>query len=152
MKLLLIFKVSILLTVINILLGCSSTPEPPPPLGLNVSVNIQANNGELFYVVAKTTNEKGFMLDSYENIANLAFSDNPDPDRLSVFSVVPGTNQDYTIVQPAEGMIGLYFLLTKPGSQWKKLLTIPFESNYDVILDPTGKIVVRKSKHWYSLF
>jgi hypothetical protein len=69
-----------------------------------------------------------------------------------VFSVVPGANQDYTIVQPAEGMIGLYFLLTKPGSQWKKLLTIPFESNYDVILDPTGKIVVRKSKHWYSLF
>ena len=133
-------------------MGCSSTPKPPPPLGLNVSVNIQANNGELFYVVAKTTNEKGFMLDSYENIANFAFSDNPDPDRLSVFSVVPGTNQDYTIIQPAEGMIGLYFLLTKPGSQWKKLLTIPFESNYDVILDATGKIVIRKSKHWYSLF
>jgi hypothetical protein len=152
MKLLLMFKVYILLTVITFLLACSSTPEPPPPLGLNISVNIQANNGELFYVVAKTTNEKGFMLDSYENIANLAFSDNPEPERLSVFSVVPGANQDYTIVQPAEGMIGLYFLLTKPGSQWKKLLTIPFESNYDVILDPTGKIVVRKSKHWYSLF
>ena len=121
MKLLLMFKVYILLTVITFLLACSSTPEPPPPLGLNISVNIQANNGELFYVVAKTTNEKGFMLDSYENIANLAFSDNPEPERLSVFSVVPGTNQDYTIVQPAEGMIGLYFLLTKPGSQWTKL-------------------------------
>ena len=152
MKLLLMFKVYILLTVITFLLACSSTPEPPPPLGLNVSVNIQANNSELFYVVAKTTNEKGFMLDSYENIANLAFSDNPEPERLSVFSVVPGTNQDYTIVQPAEGMIGLYFLLTKPDSQWKKLLTIPFESNYDVVLDATGKIVIRKSKHWYSLF
>lgn len=152
MKLLLMFKVYILLTVITFLLACSSTPEPPPPLGLNISVNIQANNGELFYVVAKTTNEKGFMLDSYENIANLAFSDSPEPERLSVFSVVPGTNQDYTIVQPAEGMIGLYFLLTKPGSQWKKLLTIPFESNYDVLLDATGKIVIRKSKHWYSLF
>ena len=152
MKLLLMFKVYILLTVITFLLACSSTPEPPPPLGLNISVNIQANNGELFYVVAKTTNEKGFMLDSYENIANLAFSDNPEPEKLSVFSVVPGTNQDYTIVQPAEGMIGLYFLLTKPGSQWKKLLTIPFESNYDVLLDATGKIVIRKSKHWYSLF
>ena len=152
MKLLLMFKVYILLTVITFLLACSSTPEPPPPLGLNISVNIQANNGELFYVVAKTTNEKGFMLDSYENIANLAFSDNPEPERLSVFSVVPGTNQDYTIIQPAEGMIGLYFLLTKPGSQWKKLLTIPFESNYDVLLDATGKIVIRKSKHWYSLF
>lgn len=152
MKLLLMFKVYILLTVITFLLACSSTPEPPPPLGLNISVNIQANNSELFYVVAKTTNEKGFMLDSYENIANLAFSDNPEPERLSVFSVVPGTNQDYTIVQPAEGMIGLYFLLTKPGSQWKKLLTIPFESNYDVLLDATGKIVIRKSKHWYSLF
>jgi hypothetical protein len=152
MKLLLMFKVFILLTVITFLLACSSTPEPPPPLGLNISVNIQANNGELFYVVAKTTNEKGFMLDSYENMANLAFSDNPEPERLSVFSVVPGTNQDCTIVQPAEGMIGLYFLLTKPGSQWKKLLTIPFESNYDVLLDATGKIVIRKSKHWYSLF
>ena len=152
MKLLLMFKVYILLTVITFLLACSSTPEPPPPLGLNISVNIQANNGELFYVVAKTTNEKGFMLDSYENIANLAFSDNPEPERLSVFSVVPGTNQDYTIVQPAEGMIGLYFLLTKPGSQWKKLLTIQFESNYDDLLDATGKLVIRKSKHWYSLF
>ena len=54
MKLLLIFKVFILLTVFPLLLACSSTPEPPPPLELNVSTNIQANNGDLFYVVAKT--------------------------------------------------------------------------------------------------
>jgi hypothetical protein len=152
MKLLLIFKVFILLTVFPLLLACSSTPEPPPPLELNVSTNIQANNGDLFYVVAKTTSEKAFMLDSYEDIANLAFSDSPGPDRLGVFSVVPGTNQDYTITQPAQGMIGLYFLLTKPGSQWKKLLTIPFEESYDVVLDATGKIVISKAKHWYSLF
>jgi hypothetical protein len=49
-------------------------------------------------------------------------------------------------------MIGVYFLLTKPGSQWKKLLTIPFEESYDVVLDATGKIVISKAKHWYSLF
>ena len=146
-------KIMLLLVAASVLSACSSGPTPPPPLDLNVIANVQANNGDLFYFVVRTTsNEKQFLTETYQDIANKAFADPPDPGSLGVFSIVPGTKHQYTVNQPAQGMIALYFLFTKPGSQWKKLLAMPFEEEYNINLKATSQVEISRHKPWYVWF
>jgi len=125
------------------LLGaCASGPEPPPPLKFDVVADPSANGGRLFYFMVRGVNEKQFMLDSYQDIAGKAFADPPDPAVLGVFSVVPGAEQEYTVVKPAQGTVALYFLLTQPGTQWKRLLSVPLADEYDVAVAADNQVRV----------
>lgn len=142
-KLLCILAVSLLLT------ACSSELTPPPPLVFDVTANSRANNGGLFYFVVRSSNEKQFMLESYQDIAGTVFSDPPDPKQLGVFSIVPGTSQEITVDKPAQGTIALYFLLTTPGSQWKKLLSMPLANDYSITLTSTSQVNVEGDTSWF---
>lgn len=137
-----------------LLSACASDPAPiaPPTVGFEVTADAQANNNRLFYFVVRTANEKQFMLDSYEDVASKAFSDQPDPSVLGVFSIVPGTTQIYSINQPAQGTIALYFLFTDPGLQWKKLLGVPFEEQYSIELKENSQVHIKENKGWFSWF
>jgi hypothetical protein len=95
-----------------LLTACSSDPKPPPPLLFEVSSNPQANNGSLFYFVVRTTNDKQFMLENYQDIADKAFIDPPEASFLGSFAIVPGTKQECKVNLPAQGSVALYFLLT----------------------------------------
>lgn len=127
-----------------VLPACSSTPEPPPPLEFNATVQYQANGGRLFYILARSTSEKQFMLEGYPDIAAKAFADPPDPSVLGIFPVVPGEEQTFTIAQPAQGSIALYFLLTQPGPTWKQLLSLPLGEEYDIEVAADGLVRVNQ--------
>ncbi len=131
------------------LAACSSDPTPPPMIAFDITADYQANDGRLFYCVVRTANEKQFMLDNYQEVANKAFADPPDPGVLGVFSIAPGTEQTYTVNQPAQGAMGLYFLFTQPNSQWKKLLSTPFEEKYNVELKDNGEVVIKADQSWF---
>lgn len=138
-----------------LLAGCSSEPTQPPlppPLTFNVSTQTQTNNGGLFYIVARSVNEKQFMLETYQDIAGKTFADPPDSTVLGVFSIVPGVDQECAITPPAQGSVALYFLLTQPDSQWKQLLSPPFANVYRTNLTAAGQIEISEQKSWYSLF
>lgn len=146
------WKCTLFLLVAFLLAACSSAPKLPPPQIFNVTANPQANNGTLFYFVVRRANEKQFMLESYQDVAGKTFSDPPDPNSLGVFSIVPGTKQACEVNLPAQGTLGLYFLFTQPGSQWKKLLSLPLGDSYLVNLTATGKVEINEDQPWYSLF
>lgn len=146
------WKLFPILAVAIVLTACASEPLPPLGVEFEVTADSQANNDRLFYFVARATNEKQFMLESYEDVASKAFSDPPDPGVLGVFSVVPGTTQNYTVNQPAQGTIALYFLFTDPGLQWKKLLGIPLEQKYNIELKETSQVHIKETKGWFSWF
>ena len=146
------WKAILSLLMAALLAACSSAPKPPPMLTFDVRANIQTNNGGLFYFVVRSVNEKQFMLDSYQDIADKAFSNPPDPGVLGVFSIVPGTKQECAVSQPAQGSVALYFLYTQPGSQWKKLLSMPFDLKYRVNLKANSQVEVLEHKPWYSWF
>ena len=143
---------TLLLLIAFLLAACSSAPTPPPPLVFNVTANPQANNGALFYFVVRSSNEKQFMLESYQDVAGKTFSDPPDPNSVGVFSIVPGTKQECEVNLPAQGTLALYFLFTQPGSQWKKLLSLPLGDQYLVNLTATDKVEISEDKPWYSWF
>lgn len=142
-----------LLTVLflNLLLNaCSSeATAPPPPLVFNVAANAQTNNGGLFYFVVRSSNEKQFVVESYQDVAGKVFTDPPDPNQIGVFSIVPGTKQECSVSPPAQGTVALYFLFTQPGSQWKKLLSIPLENKYNINLTATSQVEISEPKPWY---
>jgi len=117
-----------------------------------VTADYQTNDSHLFYFVVRNTNEKQFMLESYQDVASKAFADPPTPGILGVFSIVPGTKQTYTVSPPADGAIALYFLLTQPGLQWKELLAIPFEEKYEINLEANSQVKIKEKKGWFSWF
>jgi hypothetical protein len=138
--------------VLPLLAACSGDPKPPPPITFNVTADYQANNGRLFYFVVRNANQKQFMIESYTDVASKAFSDPPDPGVLGVFSVVPGSKQDYAVTPTTQGAIALYFLFTQPGLQWKKLLSMPIEPDYDLIIKANSQVDINRHKSWYCLF
>ena len=134
-----------------ILTACSSTPKPPPPLGFEIQADAQTNNSRLFYFVVRTANDKQFMQESYQDVANKAFADPPDAGVLGVFSVVPGTEQKYTVNLPTQGTLAMYFLFTQPGTQWKKLLSLPLEEKYKIKLKANNEVEIGEDK-WFDWF
>lgn len=132
-----------------LLTACASDPTPPPPVGFEITANHQTNNSRLFYFVVRTTNDKQFMLEGYQDVANKAFSDPQDPSVLGVFSIVPGTKQEYSISLPAQGAVALYFLFTQPSTQWKKLLSVPLKNKYNINLTPTSQVEIIEDKNWF---
>jgi|LakMenE01Jun11ns_1017448.scaffolds.fasta_scaffold9951112_2 hypothetical protein len=148
------WKVHVLIFLFFVLSACSTVPTPlaPPEIIFNVSSDIQANNGGLFYFVVRRSNEKQFMSDVYQDIASKVFTDLKDTDNLGVFSIAPGFNQECLITQPSQGSVSLYFLLTQPNTQWKKLISMPFQEIYDVKIRSDNQIDITDHKSWYSLF
>jgi hypothetical protein len=132
-----------------LLTACASDPTPPPPVEFEITADHQTNNSRLFYFVVRTANDKQFMLESYQDVANKAFSDPQDPSVLGVFSIVPGTKQEYNFSLPAQGAIALYFLFTQPGTQWKKLLSVPIQNKYNIRLTPTSQVEIIENKDWF---
>lgn len=126
------------------LAACSSGPTPPPPMEFDIKTDYRANDGRLFYFLARAVNEKQFMMESYQDIAAKAFADPPDPSVLGVFSVIPGSKQEFTISQPAQGAVALYFLLTRPGQQWKRLLSLPLDDDYDITVAADNQVKVEE--------
>ena len=138
---------SLILAVL--LTACASDPTPPPPVVFDVTADYQTNDSRLFYFVVRTANDKQFMLEGYQDVANKAFSDPQDPSVLGVFSIVPGTKQAYNINLPAQGAVALYFLFTQPGAQWKKLLSVPLKNQYNINLTPTSQVEITEDKSWF---
>lgn len=130
----------------SLLTACASDPIPPPPMEFEVTADPQTNNSRLFYFVVRTVNDKQFMLEGYQDVANQAFSDSKDPSVLGVFSIVPGTKQLYSVSLPAQGAVSLYFLFTQPGMQWKKLLPVPLKNQYSINLTSTSQVKITEDK------
>ena len=147
------WKNTLTLVLLAVLLSaCSSDPTPPPPLVFNITADSKTNGGGLFYFVVRNTNEKQFMLESYKDVAGKTFSDPSDRNALGFFSIVPGSKQQCEVSPPAQGSLGLYFLYTQPGSQWKKLLTQPLAQKYQIHLTAGSQVEIKEQKAWYSLF
>ncbi|PPC90316.1 MAG: hypothetical protein CTY34_08245 [Methylobacter sp.] len=144
------FRKIVRLALLSLFLAaCSSEMTAPPALVFDVTANAQTNNGGLFYFIVRSSNDKQFVLESYQDVAGKAFSDPPDTNQIGIFSIVPGTKQECTVSPPAQGTIALYFLYTQPGSQWKKLLSTPLANKYNINLTATSQVEIREPKPWY---
>lgn len=129
--------------------GCGSRrPPPPPQMKLFLHSDPAINNGQLFYMVVRAINDKQFLTESYQTVAGMVFSDPADKTVLGVHVILPGNKQEFSVEQPEQNSVAFYFLFTDPGDQWKKLVSQPLASSYDVKIEKTGVTVAPKKSLW----
>ncbi len=93
------------------------------------------NQGRIFYVLVRTTDEKEFFADSYQKIAALAFPAAKDPSVLALAVVYPGKSEKLEVKVANEQPFAIYMLFTTPGEPWKLLLSAPLEKEYEFMME-----------------
>ncbi len=94
----------------------------------------ETNDGRSMYVVIRTVNNKNFMIESYDQIADMVYGDSPDKGFIVSYVILPGKEKNVTISKPEDSAIAVYALFTHPGEKWKTLIKAPFEKAYDIKL------------------
>ena len=130
--------------------GWSCGGKLPPQIIFTINPDTGANSGQPFYVVVRTVNEKKFLVESYQNIAEMVFSDPPDPSILAWQVVLPGSSQEIKIEKPTKAPVAVYAMFTEPGDKWKVMLKMPVVSEYEILLK-NNQLLYRKSGIWSML-
>mgnify|MGYP006272787227 CR=1 FL=1 len=139
-----------LLILFAFLSGCSSTPEPPPPLTFYVDPGLEANDGHLVYMVVRSVNQKQFIDETYAQVASKVFPSTEDPTLIGVHPISPGERKEIKLTAPAKGPIAVYFMFTDPGPYWKTLLNTPIESRYGISLPNRNTVEIGDPPNIFS--
>jgi hypothetical protein len=94
----------------------------------------QSNDDRSVYIVIRKINQKVFLAESYDDVANTIFAEPRDPSLLAARILMPGQEEKITleIIKPDEVNIGVYGLFANPGKNWKLFLETPLESKYSI--------------------
>jgi hypothetical protein len=139
-----------LIVVFLFLAGCSSTPEPPPPLTFYVDPGLEANDVHLVYMIVRSVNEKQFIDETYPMVASKVFPLTEDPTLLGVHPISPGEKREIEMTGPAKGPVAVYFMFTDPGPFWKTLLNTPLSSSYGISLPSHNTVQVGDAPNIFS--
>src|SRR5438477_8807040 len=108
--------------------GCSSTK-----LTLRVRASPDANAGQPFYMVVRSTEQAAYVTESYESVAAKVFATPADPSVMRAIVIHPGQTKKLTFDKPEQAQaLGIYFLFTKPGERWKTARSAPLPSSVDI--------------------
>ncbi len=141
-------KFFILLLIIAFVSGCGG-------IGHNVNLKfkpgLNVNNSKPFYVVIRKVTKTNFLIDDYNKIAEMVYSDPPDESLLGWHVMLPGQKKDINVKKPDNSSIGIYGLFTNPGKNWKIMIDSPLGSKYKIdLLDNNLKF--NKYGFWQSKF
>ena len=133
-----------------LLVGCSSTPEPPPPMTFYVNPGLEANDGHLVYMVVRSVNQKQFIDETYAQVAAKVFPLTDDPTLLGVHPISPGEKKEIEMTGPAKGPVAVYFMFTDPGPYWKTLLNTPLAEKFGIDLPNHNQVVIGDPPNIFS--
>jgi predicted component of type VI protein secretion system len=134
-------KDTVLIAVIVIFLsvltsGCGLGQKKDNSLTtFRVTSRPDTNDGRAVHAVISSVSPQQFLTDSYETIADRAYSNPPSEGIIRVFPVIPGEITTVKVPRERVNSVGVYFLFSKPGEQWKMLLSQPVKTGYNFDLD-----------------
>lgn len=124
-----------------LLVGCSKL-KGREETAFQIFVPKNANGGAPFHFVAQTTALGDFYLDDYTSVAKKAFEIPAESSRQQGFQramLIPGEIQTVRLKrEDANQPIGLYFLFTQPGEEWKVFFDQSSCKYYKVVLSERG--------------
>lgn len=133
--------------------GCGGQSIPPPPqMSLEIRADAKANQGKVFYILVRSTNEKQYLTETYANIAALVFANPPDPSVLGAFPVFPNKKQKIQVVQPSQNPVAFYFLFTEASDQWRQLVDQPLVDSYIIQIHGDRVQIKEDVSFWSWLF
>lgn len=131
-----------LCVLVGLLGACAKRTAPPPPqMTLEIKPKPNANKGQVFYMVVRSTNEKQYLTETYAGIAALVFADPPDANVLGAFPIFPGKNEKIKVVQPRQNPVAFYFLFTDPSDDWRHLVAQPLASTYEITIEQDSVVI-----------
>lgn len=123
------------------LVGCSKF-KATEETAFQIFVPKNANGGAPFHFFAQTTALGDFYLNDYTSIAKMAFeisTESSKEQRSERAMLIPGEIQTIRMKRENPNQpIGLYFLFTDPGEEWKVFFDQPSCKYYKVVLSERG--------------
>lgn len=110
-------------SIAAVLVGCITACSSTPRVKLVIDPAADTNDQLPCYLVVRAVDEKRFMADPYQSIADLVMS--PDDSVLQSTVVFPGQSAELEIEVPEKGQLAAYVLFTYPDGDWKTLLPDP---------------------------
>ncbi len=108
-----------------LLMGCFSKTEDEKPVAtktvLQIRTSEETNQGTPFYVVVKSADYSQFLTDDYRKIATEAMVGDKDPSQLNATCFIPGETKTIEVENKDDKPVGVYFIFTHPGEEWKYL-------------------------------
>ncbi len=109
------------------LMGCASTTR------IYVKSSQRTNEGNTLYMMVRDATGKPIISESYQEVAAKLFTDPPDPSVIRTEPIFPGNTISFTIEEPDDKELFLYFFYTEPGENWRLQLRKPLPS--EVFID-----------------
>lgn len=123
--------------------ACGSKSRPPAAaldakveIALAVQSTKKTNDGRPLHVVVRAVDRETWAADSYASIADLV--SRKDGSVLTTFVVFPGHEAEAALQVSAKAPIAVYFLFTKPGKPWRKLIDAPLARRIELRLASTS--------------
>jgi hypothetical protein len=118
----------------------SQRPATAPEATIDAKVQIElavhstrkTNDGRPLHVVVRAVDRETYAADSYASIADLV--SRKDASVLSTFVVFPGHEAEAALQVSSKDPIAVYFLFTKPGRPWRKLIDAPLARRIELRL------------------
>ncbi len=133
--------VAAMLVLAALTMACGSSSKPPAAeasidarvaIELAVHSTRKTNDGRPLHVVVRAVDRATYAADSYASIADLV--SRKDESVLTTFVVFPGHEAEAAVQVSAKAPIAVYFLFTKPGKPWRKLIAAPLDRRIDLRL------------------
>ena len=119
--------------------ACGSKSSPPaaaPDAKTEIEIAVQStrktNDGRPLHVVVRAVDRETWAADSYASIADLV--SRKDESVLTTFVVFPGHEAEATLQVSARKPVAVYFLFTKPGKTWRRLIDAPLAKRIELRL------------------
>ena len=141
--------VCILILWLSGLLGCGGPKViPKEQVTFHIAPDASTNEERPVYIVFRKVNNKSFLTESYDHIADMVYADPQDESLLSWHVLMPGQKEKLQVVKPDKLSIGVYVLFTQPGERWKLLLEKPLEPEYSIKIKKNELDEYRKGLLW----
>ncbi|MCJ7618492.1 MAG: hypothetical protein MUO43_18370 [Desulfobacterales bacterium] len=148
-------KVRTLCTLVMLLImlsifGCAGNkPLLQQKITFWIKPDKSVNNAQPLYIVIRDVNKKSFLIEDYDEIADLVYTDSPDESLLTWHLVIPGRKEEITVEVPGKSDLGFYAMFTQPEENWKIMFERPLESEYEIIIqDNSLKYKKEKKGFW----
>jgi predicted component of type VI protein secretion system len=124
----------VVLSFTVIMMQACSGPKYVKKVDFTLIADEKANGERSVYIVIRKMNQKVFLSESYDDVANTVFAEPRDQSLLAWRILMPGQEEKIKleIIKPDEVNIGVYGLFANPGKNWKLLLETPLESKYSI--------------------
>lgn len=132
--------------------GCASKgPLLQKEVTLNILPEEKINNSKSLHLVIRTVSKKDFLIEEYDQIADLVYADPPDKSLIAYRVIVPGQESEIKVDTPVKTDVGIYGMFMEPGENWKVMLPDPVGEEYDIIVqDNTIKFIDKEKQSFWD--